>query len=358
MDIFDVLDISLREDSYTSLVACALRQRDVRAAATAELMGIASGSVVMDGPVHFRKEFPNQDTRVKPDLWWDATVDDQSVRVILEFKIKSGEHDEQLRHYRELGSKDVGDVGLFFVTLNGKAPSDPLWEPLRHAELAAIIDKASATPLEKHPVWGDAWRTYRQRLDHYEQDSGMTDETALLPWLARTDRFVSAEDHIDTLAKRIIPDGWLGKGNIRQGTGGKRVLTTFQPPEWISEPLSKEQPSIANNYNVHFELVLSAKGNSSLQLHYETNPYMPEHKWEALNGHEEHRARKDRFIIHPSGDDWKTTRHANCKAKAVLPLTAKTTLGELRTLIQDRIRSIEKHVDAALGIARNSHIQE
>ena len=170
-DIFDVLDISLQEDSYTSLTKHVLETEGILRKVTEQLL---DGTKVLGvGDLRFRKELPN--SQGKPDLWWDAETGLGQRLVILEFKIKAGESGNQLVNYEKAAARAVGDdqrksAHLFYVTLDGDQPSSSNWTSLTHSQLVQYIDQAAGAKMGQlalNPVWGSAWQAYRTRLVSY-----------------------------------------------------------------------------------------------------------------------------------------------------------------------------------------------
>ena len=147
-DIFDILDISHREDSYSSLLVEILcRYEEIRESVFFEL----TGENVLEwdpDPVRFRKDISDSDKNTKniPDICLVSkkTAEEGVERhwLIMEAKVWAKEGADQCERYDEAAnaSDDCDKVTGCYLTLRGDAPGIETWQAWTHQKLYEMMN--------------------------------------------------------------------------------------------------------------------------------------------------------------------------------------------------------------------------
>ena len=364
IDLFDVLDISLREDSYTSLIVHVLRRHD--AVARGVFQRLTGKEVTGDNPrVLFRKSIPGGD---HPDIRIEAKTDSGEWWLVIESKIKASEGSWQCEGYRTQceRARDAGECTgftLVFLTLSGFLPDDTGWDKLTHGELFKIMDGlAPENQIVDDEAVGAAWRAYKTRLLQYDNRPGTDPNHSLIEWLQAAPRgFVTVEDRCRELSEFLAPQDWEKWGGLYVARGRQQCLCIFSKPDWITEQYP-EGDALEQCFSVHFELDIpypypDGAAEFTCHLHCETNPYMTRAEVEALgeagagfinfaNAFKRH--------LHPllAGTSWHPTNRWLQKAKLRCLLTAETPIGSFRDYLLPEFQSVEDSVTNAINAAR------
>ena len=168
-DLFDILDVSLREDTYTSLIAHVLGGDGQLARRVFEELTPEAGFRPDHVDIHFRREAATLCTittvagkKDKPDLVLIGTRGTERWWIVIEAKVTAGEGPRQLRRYQQICEQErnaggIGGYTLYFLTLAGLAPSESSYRAITHAELAlGLIGRRSA--IRRRPRGADATR--------------------------------------------------------------------------------------------------------------------------------------------------------------------------------------------------------
>ena len=226
-DLFDILDISLREDSYTRLIKVALdRDGHARRGLFARLAKNTSPDVDAV-EVRFRQPFPRfkqpfpinrAASSDRPDLLLRGMRDGRDVCwIVLEAKIASGEGLQQPRRYRcqcarAKRKKQIRAYDLYYVTPVPRTASDRTFHNLTHGSLVAMIDKCPSDPAPARNEHFDvAWAALHDRLKHLASIQP-NDTDTVLPWLEREERFATRDVRCTLLVRHIAPTGYLSYG--------------------------------------------------------------------------------------------------------------------------------------------------
>ena len=376
-DLFDVLDVSLREDTYTSLIASVLqRDRELRVSMFGRLAD-ADGFCPDSVDVHFRREpaafctsKAAAGTQDKPDLVLVGSRGSERRWVVIEAKISAGEGPSQLQRYQRICEQEKQAVGiagytLYFLTLAGHTPSERSYRAITHAELAELIEDAASpgTLLGKGDI-ALAWRAYRKRLERFEKAT-VDPATPVLAWVdAPADGFLTPDDRCGRLATLVVPDGWESSGGLFSGKGHSNALIQAWRPGWQGHEFDLAgRHRIASCFSIHFETEIAVlpdnRDTATCHLHYETRPYMPESKMKKVARADEiaefiERRERFRAEVHarPAGHSdsgWKPRRNKLQVARYVLPTPPEMTIAALREKLATPLNQIGAIVDGVLA---------
>jgi hypothetical protein len=285
-DIFHILDIEDREDSYSSLLIHLLHASPglrARVLAHAFPKDTPSAEHVT---VELRTKLTEHDI---VDVLLSSDHPGSRWRLFIESKLFSGEHWEQTRRYLEACRRQVAPNGRaagIFLTLHGEGGSSEEVRPLTHRELTHWIEE-HLPDLAARPVLQLAARAYIARaqvplpeapdakpvFDLLEQPAG------LVPHLAGADALGAA-------IKRDLPASWQHAAIWIQGLGHANPGLQFWRPNWRGSELTGTcwKP---DNVFVHLEIEMTEGPPWRLKLHFETEPYLTQREINSLDGQAE-----------------------------------------------------------------------
>lgn len=351
-DIFCILDIEDREDSYSSLLVHLLH-------ASARLRArVLAHAFPADPPspehatVELRKKLTDHDI---VDVLLGSDHPDSRWRLFIESKLFSGEHGEQTRRYLEACRQQAAPNGRaagIFLTLHGKGGSSAETQPLTHRELTRWIEEY-LPDFAARPILQLAARAYIARaqvplpeapdtkpvFDLLEQPAG------LVPHLAGTDA-------LGTAIKRGLPDPWQHAAIWIQGHGHANPGLQFWRPSWRGTELTGTCWT-PDNVFAHLEIELTEWPPWRLKLHFETEPYLTQAEINSLDGHAEFVKMREAFrtAVHTGLGASTTWRRSNYALQtAAFKFTPKLglTVDDLRTTLVPAIVEIAPVVEAAL----------
>ena len=363
IDLFDVLDISLREDSFTSLIVQALRRHETVARGVFQRL---TGKRITGGTpqVHFRKPIQGRDSKNHPDIRMVAETDSGVWWLVIESKIMAPEGYRQCECYRsqvEEASEEGKCAGatLVFLTLQGDGPGDTGWDTLRHRDLVEVMDELDPdNMIDNDEAVGPAWQAYRIRLVQYDNRPEPDPSTQLIPWLqAPATGFITVEERCTDLAKFLAPPDWDHWGCLYVAQGRQQCLLGFNKPCWITGECA-EGGQLELCVSVHFELDIpypypDPAREVTCRLHCETNPYMTKKQVESHGeSGQRYHAFADAFKkeLHPLlvGTSWRPANRWLQKAKLRCALIAATPIGELSEYLVPQLLSVEEPVTEAM----------
>lgn len=392
-DIFTILDVSLREDSYTRLIKAVLDQdEDLRRkvfCALARRAGKHLDSLTRVCEPRFRQQFPAgagasgaETTKDKPDLLLCGTVNGEQFWIVLEAKIAAGEGDGQLQRYRVICEKCLpGRYLLFFLTLVPMEPSTKEAQNILHGDLAGLIDHHMVQPiLRERPELGTAWKAYGRRLEELKQ-CGLTSDVKLRDYYGRQERGFDIQLFRDHFLAQFLADALNKKASLGGSPDEERCwksgvwsdattrVLQFWLPSWL-----KEQALLAANggdregigVQSFFELKIPYKSNwegLSLVLQFATLPYLSRGPLAARGAHllddfdQARLAFRDQVhgYLGAGGNAanrlsvWRLTSYPLQVAKAELRLNASPTAKDLEETIVGAICSLAEVVDEAMS---------
>lgn len=282
-DVFDILGIGSREDSYTDLLAVAFQvpqMKDAILRSFGEENHIA-WKLKTRYPVQISK--PGGRKKDVPDMVFFNP--ELRKTIIVENKVFSGEGWEQTKHYssnefRERLEKRLGfpieDYKFFYLTLDGTPPSSEDFTPIKFYEIIETMpDKID------HHRFDMLLEDFRERIRRYEQWESPSSDSIVIDYLNRTDGFVNYRRTMTKLCEGLLDSNEFERWTFEtQNPGyGSIPLSLWRKPHWISEHADKVSGDRC--FNIHFEFQWTMKEDDKklkYYLHYEMNPYQPRKK--------------------------------------------------------------------------------
>jgi hypothetical protein len=362
-DIFDVLDISFREDSYTRLLVEVLRRsRHIVAGVFKKLTG---RTLLGDAEVCFRRKIGPKDSRNIPDLIVKGSTSKGCWWLVIEAKIKSGEGPKQTQRYRSEceNAKERGDCSgysPYYLTLTGATPEDSEWKPLTHARLLELVSRCDIDGLlERDPVLSSPWRAYAARVRRLEGRPTPREDDPLVPWLlgGQDEFLVTRKERAWELGPVIIAGDYQSHSECFIRQGREQLLIKAWRDSWRMAKWHEHSTlPLDSCVWVHFELdvpIPYEKHFSTCHLHCETNPYKTKRELEKLG---DQVAKFYEFSnsftekLHPKLADtqWEASNRWLQRARLSCPLKPSTTIGELRSFLAPRFEEVADHVTEAM----------
>ncbi len=356
-DIFEILDIEDREDTYSSLLVHLLR-------ASASLRGrVLEYAFGADPPssegvtVELRKGLGEHGivdillSPVDPAARWT---------LFIETKVFSGEHWEQTKRYLKACRQRVGPDGRaagVFLTLGSTKPSSSQVKSLTHRELTEWIRGSLAT-VQDDPALHLAASAYIARaqvpLPEATDNKPIAElfferTTGLVPHLAGTAALGEA-------IKLALPGSWEHTAIWIQGRGHANPGLQFWRKGWRGTPIVGHKWT-RDNIFVHLEIELTEGPPWRLKLHFETDPYYTQTELATLDGHKEFIRMRDAFraVVHANLSEPSKWRRSNYPLQsAVFKFTPKAgeTVEGLRKTLLPAFAQILPVVETALTAVR------
>ncbi|WP_437310914.1 Ada metal-binding domain-containing protein [Sorangium sp. So ce388] len=372
LDAFDLLGVSRREDSYTTLIGRAFALDVGFRAALLQAFGVPAAAAD-DWMCRLRVGVTSEaDKRSVPDLVFFSRKARELV--IVEAKIDAGEGDGQLRRYAEPSPRAelCSRLGLdapvesqrgFFLTLDG-APLrstsglKPWFKPLRWTAVAEAAEAAT-----RPDTVGLLLRELAARIREHEAWPAPEPSSPVLRYLTRRPRLVTKAVVFRRLldAIQLQGEGFVTSfGHTANPGCGDIPLCKWSKPSW-ERPASNADPGTS----VHFELQWNTESNGlTIYLHCETNPYlsqkdlMAQRGKAALKAHAEVQARlfaeldRRRKVFETAG--WSFRRGYNMLASYKLPsfIRVEDFHARLRDLIRVMAAVVDRWAQQRAVIAR------
>jgi len=363
-DIFDVLAVSLKEDSYSSLLVHSLRRH--RAVLETVFRRLTGQALTDDAPqIVFRAALPNTETKEQPDIRIDAHTSAGVWRILIENKLLSGEGYRQCDRYgnacRQAKAKgEIAGFTLVYLTLDRRSPDAEGWQEWSHSQWIGMIAEAGATEsVERDPIIGDAWRAYSERTRRYDESlaSRVSSCEKVVPWLeADWEGFITTDERCRKLAKALVPASWESDGSFFTRQGRSQCLAHFWMDSWMTAHYVEGQ-LLENCVSVQVQVDIPSPYRNdqvTCHLHFESNPYMTQAEIKKLgNGARRFLAAAERFreLLHGELDaiDWRPANRWLQKAKLVLPLTQSTSVGEFAEALHPQLNVIGPRVSKVMN---------
>jgi hypothetical protein len=267
--IFDILGIGLREDSYTDL-----------------LVNIFANSE------EFRKNFLKLLKEEKYDNWeqvvrysiggnkpdWILYNRELEKIIVIENKILSKEGLWQTDRYSSpefkeaarniLGIPDA-DFSFYLLSLNELNPRSPNFIPISYLDirncLPDVSDNSDISILA---------RELKERIDEYYNWEKPKDDDEVLKYLRNVKGWVNIYSTFRIMAESIIEGEKYTKfyGSTQNRQNGYTPLAIWEKPHWKSKPFY-EQDDGSKHYSIHYEFQWATRTETLLlYLHYHPDP--------------------------------------------------------------------------------------
>jgi hypothetical protein len=281
-DLFDVLEIGFREDSYTELIANVFEND--HETALEFLRRSFPDRPPAPGGVKARTRLSALAAgggKIVPDLLLHCGGDTGPELYVIEAKIEAAEGDRQTERYKDaqeaLVARYPGSVarGIGFLTLDGRAPSCDGVYAITYEPLVELLQPESFSDL---PWMRVAVGSLKARLASYYRsmraiENGDVDgRERLADFLKHARGLVTKQDLFYWLTGRVGRRLQMQmEAGVAQGVGTAYPLQTFYLPSWRQGPYPRVC-ALGDSFYIHLEAQL--KGDRVvLMLHYETCPY-------------------------------------------------------------------------------------
>ena len=368
-DLFDVLDIGTREESYTSLLAALLAEKPKWAR---EFFRQSTNSDMPPKPVDIHRQ-PHITVSGKtaiPDLVL-TFGDPASVVWVVEAKIEAREGRDHLSEHESdearksltesLELPEDAEWHYSYMTLEGESPAEAQkFQPASFEPLREVFTKKPSLSKEVYP----AYETLRKRLrDYYKARGNKPDpESTLGEYLESGSGLISARSKFYWMGERLAKDLKLHSAFHVTNRGGipqcQMRDSGWQGPRYIR---ASETP-LKDCYDIHLEIRLY-DDNVGLLLHYVTNPLMPHLKsslsqynvtekqyaeyWESrkefANSLKQHRE-----ALEEAGWQLSSSNNASQLARLRTDLPLDITVGEFRKAFRKSAKSMRSAVNDSL----------
>jgi len=380
-DLFDVLGISTREDSYITLLTNVFSEPEGEKWAQdyfeeALARPAPAGPVNVTPRLYLRHE--GMKTADIPDLVFAFGYPVTDIWLV-EAKIKSGESSDQLLRYEKEAAKvkvlealdleKATEVKWYYsyLTLEADSPAKPTkFEPIAYELLGGILPAEPDLSAELLP----AYACMRQRfLDYYgarsEVMSGSTfpESMTLNHYLDDTWGLIDEKNRFHWLMRKITEElGMQPTLTEAQSRGSAAVVCEMRDSGWQSaRAYGVDHAPLYECFDVHLELQLTHGGDSvSFTLHYHTNPYIQglrnreDIPIEERRNHQERREAFAHALSHNSSQHlkqvgWKLTSPANVNqlAKRVPNFDLGGTVDEFRQWVREASAAMRPAVNDA-----------
>ncbi|MCD6318840.1 PD-(D/E)XK nuclease family protein [Candidatus Aerophobetes bacterium] len=357
MDIFDILGIGSREDSYTDLIAYAFEHSTEFREKMLKMLGEevpGNWEVFVRPSVAIKSESGRK--KDVPDL---VLLNRSGPKVLLiENKIYSGEgwmqteryaSDEfksNLKEYLKLDT--IPEVNYFFLTLDGTKPYSKDFKAISYSDiLKCIPENLGQSRLDI------LLKELKGRLEEYYSWPSPEEDEIVIDYLKKTDRLVSTYRTFIILTDSLLDKGLASQfqkecGITANPGSGYIPLCSWYKESWISKEYPQEKDG-ACCYNIHFEFQWDTKDDSlSLYLHYETNPYMTQKELKEVGGNfvDKYQQARDEFFDYIKNNppkEWKIKKTP--LGVAHYEFDKGIRFGELKKDVNSLIKSMTRIVD-------------
>ena len=356
-DLFELLDIPRREDSYSSLLRELLRHSPgLRDHVLAH--GYPGGAPrLIEFDVELRTKLPRA-AGIVDLLISGHDAENKRWELFIENKIDAGEAPDQTGAYlRACQSRVYKRAAGILLTLDGRpADASERVVSLTHAELGSWVEQSLSMLTD--PVLRLAAEAYVRRAcppppkaraeeivgDLLDSPVGLQRWDAGLRALGRT--IVSAAG-----------SGWEPNPVRIQSPGHGNPGLQFHREHWWGQPI-QDATFTRDNHNVHAEIELVPEDTWRLKIHFETEPYMTGKQLaRGLDNLPEFEAMRDAFrtAIHDNAAEvprWKMTNYRLQVCVVDLEVSRESTVGEAVRSIAEGLTEIGELVDRALAVAK------
>lgn len=277
-DAFDLLGVSRREDSYTTLVGRAFMCDAGFRSALLRVLG-SSATTSADWACRLRVGVTAEaDAKSVPDIVIFSR--DAREMLIIEAKIDAGEGDRQTERYTDPDTRAklcARLLGLdaptthqrgFFLTLDGAAPRSSWFNRLKWT---AVAEAAEAST---HPgTLGVLLRELAARVRQHDAWPAPGTMTPVLRYLRRRPGLVNEA----AVFRRLLEESWMEAEGFKAHFGSTANPGCGNIPlcKWSKRTWERYKSASDPGLSIHFELQWNtASDDLDLYLHCETHPYL------------------------------------------------------------------------------------
>lgn len=376
-DLFDVLQIGFREDSYTELVANILQNRHEVAR---EFYRRTMGSEAPAGPVRC-------ETRVTLKVGGFKNVPDLvvlfgkpvSVVWMIEAKIEAHEGRGQTDRYSSLqlqmGLRDalklpptVRFLDPAFLTLDKRTPNSSNWRPVDYRTLGEVLD-----PGGFESSWmREAACVLKDRLHHYYslKDQVPDPGQSIQAYLGKAKLLVTQRDLFHWLLRDLVKwEEEIGLHCKEEVAWSPDALPLFHlraaDGSWLSQETFETCPSKCHDVLLELRLLRNDRDSSKDRIHlglmYRTNPYKTQQQVSGLpSGDQDGFCRRREAMYEAvkkalrecgNASGWKATNYPAQVACCDRDFDLGGTIGELEHWVRTRCEVVTPIVSPCLADA-------
>jgi len=366
VDIFEILSVERREDSYNSLITYALMNS--QAACDEVVRHALPNAPSLAWDVKCRSK--NTEGKV-PDVTITGESNGEKWGVFIENKIDATEAIGQTRGYFDVIRSYVIEkdrAGGIFLTLDGATAHRHVQETgetrvmsLTHRELAAILHKHLddlGEPLQAGSTLRNAVASYVDRasvpppvLDLKCTLSSLRDSLRVKSRHAMHPGLVQYAALAKLLASKVGVPEQNACSVLAQNQGSATPGLQLRADKWRGKNIDGNFWDLAN-LDIHLEVLFGESKPGSIHLHFETCPYLTKRELANLTNFDQFRAAQGEFraIVHAAALKLPLWRMKNTYlqvASADSSLTNSSTIEEFIRAFADRFSEISPVVDVA-----------
>jgi hypothetical protein len=300
-DVFEILGISSREDSYTDLIKNAFNDSNHMEFRRKVLTYFGQDESVADTAVIKTRESFSIDLskgsgrkKIMPDMI--LSLPEQKVLLLIENKIFSSEGHQQTRDYaseeaaeRIKNTYGCKNIEYYYMTLLGEDAEDKMFKPISWANFVVNTVKGCNFNRSYELLMNDLVK----RANHLNEFNmvNLNEERLSIEnltevheglWIDRKAIFYkwinTLNDKLNEIFPDIVPFITKAKGRSEQ------YLTVYNNKKWennnLTDSREKSKSIIAKTRNVHIEANWNYGKAFMLYIHYESNPYLSQSEFE------------------------------------------------------------------------------
>ncbi|MEA4989187.1 MAG: PD-(D/E)XK nuclease family protein [Anaerovorax sp.] len=294
-DVFEILGINSREDSYTELIKNAFdNSKEFKDNFCILFAGYKSDDFELS--VRCASVYIDISTKNKeiPDMILYSKNNNELI--LIENKIFSGEGYEQTNRYSksiflesvkmQFEMKDAKFDKFYFITLDGQKAKSDKFVSMSWSNMISDCSKNVVFQDERLKLLMNDLIEKSIHYMNFKEPSGNTTFKHYFKnckkWVTKSRAFeVAFKNSCKDIAKKYNVEYTFG---IQNNRNGEQLLIVFQNQQWIKYSLKainlndlseEELDEYGNCRNIHVELNWTERENRiSLFIHYETNPYL------------------------------------------------------------------------------------
>lgn len=357
-DIFEILDIEEREDTYSRLLVHILeRSPGLRKRLLQHAFGDHAPSA---DPATVTLRHHLGDAGVVDILMLGPKDAPRPWALFIESKLFSGEHSNQTEKYLAAVQAMVApnnQASGIFLTIAGDSAQAPEVKPLTHRELTGWILE-HMTDFREHPALCIAAEAYARRaqVPLPERAEGDTAVRSLLKPMWGLVPHLAGVSALGAALRHGLSGEWMHTAIWIQGRGHANPGLQFWQPVWCGTEIVEPRWT-PDNIFVHLEIELTESPPWRLKVHFETEPYYTQGELQGLQNHAGFAAMRDVFraTLHAQTaqiPQWKLTNYRLQSAIIDAPVGPDATVAQLHAHFAPAMSAIAPCITHALTQAR------
>lgn len=363
-DVFEILGINSREDSYTDLVKYAFdNSEEFKSNFCKFFAGYESSDFVLSVRNEHTYIVLSEKKKEVPDMILYSKNSNEII--LIENKIFSGEGYKQTFRYSKPDFTAIVKERLklpnavfnkfYFVTLDGKSASCDKFVPILWSNM---IEACTENVVFADPRLSILMNDLQSKSRHYADFKSPDIDTRYTDYFNTCTKWVDKhrafECFFTEITKKLQKDYSFNiEFSSANNANGEQLLIVFYNPVWIGAEINQENVAALafedETYrNIHIELNwTSTLKRLSLFVHYETNPYKTQkvlreiedtYGKDAVEQFREHRERFENELYKHKPEGWQKIGRELAIIKTDLPLNSDTTYQEIENWLAKGVR--------------------